>query len=125
MYESPIPIELLAPAKDADTGIAAINCGADAVYIGAKKFGAREDAGNSVEDIHALCRYAHKYFAKVYVTLNTLLRDDEIPDAVNLIAELHDAGIDALIIQDMGLLECDLPPIPLFASTQLHNTSAE
>ena len=125
MYESPIPIELLAPAKDADTGIAAINCGADAVYIGAKKFGAREDAGNSVEDIHALCRYAHKYFAKVYVTLNTLLRDDEIPDAVNLIAQLHDAGIDALIIQDMGLLECDLPPIPLFASTQLHNTSAE
>ncbi len=119
------PIELLAPAKDADTGIAAINCGADAVYIGAKKFGAREDAGNSVEDIYTLCRYAHKYFAKVYVTLNTLLRDEEIPDAVNLIAQLHDAGIDALIIQDMGLLECNLPPIPLFASTQLHNTSAE
>ncbi len=119
------PIELLAPAKDADTGIAAINCGADAVYIGAKKFGAREDAGNSVEDIHALCRYAHKYFAKVYVTLNTLLRDEEIPEALKLIAELHDAGIDALIIQDMGLPECDLPPIPLFASTQLHNTSAE
>jgi putative protease len=118
-------IELLAPAKDLECGIAAIDCGADAVYIGAARFGARESAGNSVEDIAELVRHAHKFWAKVYVTVNTLLRDDEIPQAVRLIEQLHGIGIDGLIIQDAGLLECDLPPIPLIASTQMHNNTPE
>jgi 23S rRNA 5-hydroxycytidine C2501 synthase len=115
------PIELLAPARDKETGLAAINCGADAVYIGAARFGAREAAGNSLEDIRALAAYAHRYWARVYVTINTLLRDEELPQAEILIRELYEAGADALIIQDAGLLELDLPPIPLFASTQMHN----
>jgi putative protease len=118
-------LELLSPAKDLATGLAAINCGADAVYLGAPKFGAREAAGNSLADIEALAAYAHKYWAKVYVTLNTLLRDDELDDAVRLAHAVHQAGADALIIQDAGLLECDLPPIPLFASTQMHNHTPE
>ena len=119
------PIELLAPAKDLATGLAAINCGADAVYVGAPRFGAREAAGNSLADIEALAAYAHKYWAKVFVTLNTLLRDDEIDMAVRLARRVHEAGADALIIQDVGLLETDLPPIPLFASTQMHNATPE
>jgi collagenase-like PrtC family protease len=114
-------IELLAPAGNLDAGITAINCGADAVYIGAGRFGAREKAGNPIEDIARLCLYAHKYWARVYVTLNTILTDAELPEAVRLISELHAAGIDALIIQDVGLLETDLPDIPLIASTQMHN----
>jgi collagenase-like PrtC family protease len=118
-------IELLAPARDLESGIAAINCGADAVYIGAGRFGAREAAGNPLEDIEALARHAHKYWAKVYVTLNTLLRDDEIPEAVRLAHQVHEVGVDALILQDPGLLECSLPPIPLFASTQMHNNTPE
>lgn len=118
-------IELLAPAKDQETGIAAINCGADAIYIGAAKFGAREAVGNSLQDIAALVSYAHTYWARVYVTLNTLLRDDEIPQAEHLVRQLYDAGVDALIIQDTGLLELDLPPLPLFASTQMHNHTPE
>jgi putative protease len=115
------PIELLAPAKDLESGKLAINCGADAVYIGAARFGAREAAGNPLEDIAALVAYAHRYWARVYVTLNTLLYDAELGQAAALIKDLHEAGADALIIQDTGLLELDLPPIPLFASTQMHN----
>jgi len=118
-------IELLAPAKDVACGIAAITCGADAVYIGAERFGAREAAGNQIEDIARLTEYAHKYWANVYVTVNTLLYDHEIPEAVRLIHQLYAIGVDALIIQDVGLLECDLPPIPLIASTQMHNTTPE
>lgn len=119
------PIELLAPARDLACGKAAIACGADAVYIGAPSFGAREAAGNSVADIAALASYAHLFWARVYVTINTLLRDEELPHAVRMAHELHRAGVDGLIIQDMGLLECDLPPLPLIASTQAHNASPE
>ncbi len=118
-------IELLSPAKDLETGLAAINCGADAVYIGASKFGAREAAGNSLGDVEQLIQYAHRYWAKIYVVVNTLLRDDEIDEAVKLIHQVYNAGADALIIQDVGLLECDLPPLPLFASTQMHNHTPE
>jgi 23S rRNA 5-hydroxycytidine C2501 synthase len=118
-------IELLAPAKDLETGMAAINCGADAVYIGAARFGAREAGGNPLNDIETLITYAHKYWVKVYVVVNTLLRNDEIPEALKLIHQIHQAGADALIIQDVGLLECDLPPLPLIASTQMHNNTAE
>ncbi|MBN1371078.1 MAG: U32 family peptidase [Anaerolineaceae bacterium] len=118
-------IELLSPAKDLETGKAAINCGADAVYIGATAFGARESAGNSLNAVRELIDYAHKYWARVYVTVNTLLRDDELEAAGRLIHELYDSGVDAIIIQDTGLLELDLPPVPLFASTQMHNHSPE
>ncbi|PKO12068.1 MAG: collagenase-like protease [Chloroflexi bacterium HGW-Chloroflexi-10] len=118
-------IELLAPAKDLEYGKAAINCGADAVYIGAARFGAREAAGNPLSDISALVEYAHRYWARVYVTLNTLLYDDELEQAQRMAHELYQAGADALIIQDTGLLELDLPPIPLFASTQMHNHTPE
>ena len=118
-------VELLAPAKDLESGMAAINCGADALYIGASRFGARESAGNALEDIGSLVRYAHKYWGRVYVTVNTLLRDEELPQAEKLVQELYDLGVDALIIQDAGLLELDLPPIPLFASTQMHNHTPE
>jgi collagenase-like PrtC family protease len=118
-------IELLAPAKDLETGLAAINCGADAVYIGAPRFGARQAAGNPLADIEKLAAYAHRYWARVYATVNTLLQDDELEDAQRLIKQLYQVGIDALIIQDAGLLECDLPPLPLFASTQMHNHNPE
>lgn len=118
-------VELLAPAKDLETGVAAINCGADAVYIGGAKFGAREAAGNTLADIAVLVSYAHTYWARVYVTLNTLLHDDELPQAAQQANELYETGVDALIIQDPGLLELDLPPLPLFASTQMHNHTPE
>ena len=118
-----MPLELLAPARDLETGLAAINCGADAVYIGAARFGARQEAGNSLADLEQLIRHAHRYWVKVYVTVNTLLYDAEIPEALKLIHQVYDLGADALIIQDVGLLECNLPPIPLFASTQMHNTT--
>ena len=98
-------IELLAPAKKLKAGIAAINHGADAVYVGAPKFGARAAAGNSLEDIDKLVKYAHRYWAKVYITLNTILFDDEFDEALTLIRSIYEAGADALIIQDMGLLE--------------------
>ncbi len=125
MLSSSTSIELLAPAKDLECGLAAINCGADAVYLGAARFGAREHAGNSLADIEALTRHAHKYWAKVYVTVNTLLRDAEVPQALQLIGQLYQLGIDGLIIQDVGLLECELPPLPLIASTQMHNHTPE
>ena len=117
----PNQTELLSPARDLATGQVAIDCGADAVYIGAARYGARAQAGNTLADIEALARYAHRYWARVYVTVNTLLYDDELPEAVRLIHELYGAGVDAIILQDVGLLECDLPPVPLIASTQMHN----
>ncbi len=117
--------ELLAPARDLECGIAAIDCGADAVYIGAPRFGAREAAGNSLDDIAALARHAHRFWARVYVTLNTLLRDDELDAACRTAWQLYEAGADGLIVQDMGLVECALPPLPLIASTQCHNHTPE
>ena len=118
-------LELLSPAKNYIQGREAINHGADAVYIGAPAFGARVAAGNSIEEIEELARYAHLYHAKVFATVNTLLFDNEIDDAVKMLHQLYNAGVDAAIIQDLGLLECDLPPIELHASTQTHNASVE
>jgi putative protease len=117
----PGTVELLAPARDLECGRAAILCGADAVYIGAQQFGARDAAGNTLEDIARLVDLAHRYWARVYVAVNTLLTDEEFPAATRLAKECHAIGVDALIIQDVGLLECDLPPLPLIASTQMHN----
>lgn len=114
----PHQIELLSPARDADIGIEAVNHGADAVYIGGPSFGARTSADNSVQDIARLVRHAHRFGSRIFVTMNTILRDDELEPARQLAWQLHDAGVDALIIQDMGLLEIDLPPIQLHASTQ-------
>jgi putative protease len=111
-------LELLAPARDADIGIEAVNHGADAVYIGGPGFGARSSADNSVSDIARLVRHAHRFNARIFTTVNTILRDDERESARKLAWQLYDAGVDALIIQDMGLLEIDLPPIQLHASTQ-------
>ena len=118
-------IELLSPAKNLEVGIAAINHGADAVYIGGPSFGAREKVGNSIEDIEALCKHAALYDAKVYVTMNTLLFDSELEDARKLAYDCWNAGVDALIVQDMALLNMDMPPIALHASTQCHNIEAE
>ena len=119
------PIELLSPAKDLNCGIEAINHGADAVYIGAPKFGARSAAGNSLEDIRELCGYAHLYGARIYVTLNTILKEDELEEAERMIWDLWRVGTDALIIQDMGITRLNLPPIPLHASTQTDNRTPE
>ena len=118
-------IELLSPAKNIDVGMAAINHGADAVYIGPSQFGARVAAGNSVEDIAKLVEYAHRYYARVYVTLNTILRDDELEQARRLVNDLYNIGVDALIVQDMSLLQMDLPPIALHASTQCDTRTVE
>lgn len=118
-------LELLAPAKNYSQGCEAINHGADAVYIGAPAFGARCGATNSIEDIESLINYAHLYGSKVFVTINTLLFDNEIEPAVKLINQLYNIGVDALIMQDLGLLECNLPPIELHASTQTHNATVE
>ena len=114
-------IELLAPARNLETGIAAINHGADAVYIGAAQFGARQAAGNSVDDIARLVEYAHIYGVKVYVTLNTIIYDEEVADVEKLVTELYNIGVDALIVQDMGIAGMNIPPIPLHASTQMDN----
>lgn len=121
----PQKLELLAPAKDAIHGREAINHGADALYIGPPAFGARVAAGNSLQDIEQLVNYAHLYHAKVYVTVNTLLYDNEMEAAAQMIHQLYAIGVDAILIQDMGLLQCDLPPIELHASTQTHNASVE
>ena len=115
----------MAPARDLEVGIAAIQAGADAVYIGAPEFGARQAAGNSLEDIAELVQYAHRFGAQVLVTLNTLLYDDEYPRACALAHELYKVGVDALIIQDLNLLHYDLPPIRLHASTQCDNRTPE
>ena len=125
MSHSPRKIELLAPAKDYETGISAINNGADAVYIGASRFGARQAAGNLVEDIARLVDYAHIFGVKVYVTLNTIVYDEEIAEVEQLVKELYDAGVDALIVQDMGIAGMNIPPIPLHASTQMDNRTVE
>lgn len=116
--KSPRKIELLAPAKNASIAIEAINHGADAVYMGAAQFGARSAAGNSTQDIAKVIEYAHQFNARVYVTLNTILKEEELKDAEKLIAELYAIKTDALIIQDMGILRMDIPPIALHASTQ-------
>ena len=114
-------LELLAPAKNLECGIAAIDHGADAVYIGAPRFGARAAAGNSVEDICTLCQHAHQFAARVYVTVNTILYDNELQATQQLIQQLYDAGVDAILVQDMGILKMSLPPIALHASTQTDN----
>lgn len=121
-------IELLAPAKNLECGIAAIDHGADAVYIGASNFGARVAAGNSVEDIEQLCQYAHQYNAKVYVTINTIIYDDEIIQVENLIRKLNDIGVDAILVQDMAILKiCNniKSKITLHASTQTDNRNID
>ena len=113
-----IELELLAPAKNKSIGIAAINCGADAVYIAGPRFGAREAAGNSISDIAELADYAHKFGAKVFMVVNTILYEEELEDARKSIFDAYEAGCDAIIVQDLALLEMDLPPIELYASTQ-------
>ncbi len=113
-----IELELLAPAKNKDIGIAAIDCGADAVYIAGPKFGAREGAGNSISEITELVSYAHKFGAKVYMVVNTILYDNELEEAQENITEAYRIGCDAIIVQDLSVLKMKLPPIPLFASTQ-------
>jgi putative protease len=118
-------IELLLPAKDLSTGKTAINHGADAVYIGASAFGARQAAGNSLQDIESLVHYAHLYGSKVHVTVNTVLYDNELEGAQKLLWDLYNIGVDAVLIQDLGLLKLDIPPIALHASTQCHNHSVE
>jgi putative protease len=118
-------ISLLAPARDLEVGKAAIQAGADAVYIGAPEFGARQAAGNSLEDIAALVEYAHRFGVQVLVALNTLLHEHEYPRACALAHELYNIGVDALIIQDLKLLDYNLPPIRLHASTQCDNRTAE
>ncbi len=112
------PLELLAPARDADTAIAAIDHGADAVYIGAPAHGARASATNSIADIARVCAYAHGFGARVYVTVNTIVADEEKDEVCRMVHELYRAGVDALIVQDMSLLRMPLPPISLHASTQ-------
>ena len=115
---TPAALELLAPAKNAEIGIEAVKHGADAVYIGGPAFGARHGAGNSVQDIERLVAYAHRFHARTFITLNTILHDDELEPARRMAWQMYEAGADALIVQDMGLLELDLPPIQLHASTQ-------
>ena len=114
----PVHIELLAPARDADIAIAAIDHGADAVYMGASHHGARADATNSLDDVRRACDYAHLFGARIYATVNTLVYDHELNDVERLIHDLYRIGVDALIVQDLGLLRLDLPPIALHASTQ-------
>lgn len=121
--------ELLAPAKDKQTAITAIKSGADAVYIGAPAFGARQAAGNSIEDIKEVVDYAHKFYVKVHVTINTILTDNELLEVKSLITKLYEIGVDAIIIQDTGILELaicgEIPPIPLHASTQCNNRTLD
>ena len=118
-------LELLAPAKNLECGIAAINHGADAVYIGAPRFGARAAAGNSISDIRQLCVYAHRYGASVYVTVNTIIYDDELDDTRQLLQELNEAEVDAVLVQDMALLSLAPQQLSLHASTQTDNRTPE
>lgn len=111
-------LELLSPARDAMIAKEAILHGADAVYIGGPSFGARHNATNSLSDIAGLVEFAHLFHAKVFVTINTILHDDELEPAQQLICQLYEAGVDAVIVQDLGVMEMDLPPIELHASTQ-------
>ncbi|MBD5231507.1 MAG: U32 family peptidase [Bacteroidales bacterium] len=123
--EAPRKLELLAPARDAQVARAAILHGADAVYIGPPSFGARAAAGNSLEDIKELCDFAHKYRVKVYCTVNTIVYDRELEQVAAMISDLYKAGVDALIVQDMGILRLDIPPIELHASTQCDTRTPE
>ena len=118
-------IEILAPAKDLIHGMAAINAGADAVYIGAPQFGARSNANNSIEDVAELVKYAHLFNAQVFVVINTILYDNELETCRKMIYQLYDIGVDALIVQDMAIMEMELPPIVLHASTQANNRDAD
>lgn len=118
-------IELLAPAKNLECGIEAVNHGADAVYIGAPRFGARAAAVNSLEDIAALVEYAHLYNVRIYVTVNTILKEEELEETEKMIWTLYRIGVDALIVQDMGITRLNLPPIPLHGSTQMDNRTPE
>lgn len=124
MTQTPRPIELLAPARDLRTGREAILHGADAVYVGGPAHGARSAAGNSIGEIAALCEFAHQYYARVYVTVNTILYDEELPAVREMVDQLWQAGADALIVQDTALTELPLPPISLHASTQMDNRTA-
>jgi 23S rRNA 5-hydroxycytidine C2501 synthase len=121
----PRRIELLAPAKDLECGIEAIRHGADAVYIGANKFGARSSASNSIEDIQQLCEFAHLFNSKIYVTVNTILYDEELKETEKMIWDLYKAGVDALIIQDTAVMKMNIPPIALHASTQMNNRTPQ
>ena len=122
-------LELLAPAQNYETAIAAINCGADAIYIGASKFGARANAKNSLDSIKQVVDYAHLFNVKVYVTINTIMTDDELIECEKLIWKLYEIQVDAIIIQDFGILQLSLenklPPIALHASTQCDNRTLE
>lgn len=118
-------LEILAPAKNREIGIAAINCGADSLYIAGPAFGAREAAGNSLHDIELLAKYAHRFGSRVYVVVNTILYENEIEQAASLAKAVYEAGCDALIIQDLGLLKANLPTMPLFASTQTNIRTPE
>lgn len=117
--------ELLVPANNKETAIKAIKAGADAIYIGYSKYGARLQAGNSMEDIIELIEYAHRYRVKIYITLNTIIKNEELEEVEKLIQKLYEIKADGIIIQDMGILKCKLPPIPLIASTQCHNNTIE
>jgi len=122
-------VELLAPAKDKKTAFTAINSGCDALYIGAFKFGARQKVGNSIEDIKEIVDYAHRFYVRVHVTINTILDDNELIEAQNLIKQLYDIGVDAIIVQDMGIIQLaidkKIPPIELHMSTQCDNRTLE
>lgn len=122
-------VELLAPAKNLETAIAAINSGADAIYIGANNFGARKNAPNSLDDIKKLVEYAHLFYVRIHVVINTILNDSELTEAVKLVENLYNIGVDAIIVQDMGLINLaiqgKLPPIQIHASTQCNNRTLE
>lgn len=122
-------VELLAPAKNLETAIAAINSGADAIYIGASNFGARKNAPNPLEDIKKLVNYAHLFNVRIHVVINTILNNEELNKAINLVENLYNIGVDAIIVQDMGLLKAaidgKLPPIEIHASTQCNTRTLE
>ena len=122
-------VELLAPAKNLETAIAAINSGADAIYIGAADFGARKNAPNTLEDIEKLVIYAHKFYVRVHVAINTILNDSEVDKAIELINKLYEIHVDAIIVQDMAIFKAaidgKIPPIQLHASTQCNNRTLE
>ena len=122
-------VELLAPAKNLETAIAAINSGADAIYIGANNFGARVNASNPLDDIEKLVNYAHKFYVRVHVTINTILNNEELNSAIELVKNLYNIGVDAIIVQDMGLIKASIdgkiPPIQIHASTQCDNRTLE
>lgn len=122
-------VELLAPAKNLETAIAAINSGADAIYIGAEEFGARKNAPNSLQDIETLVNYAHKFYVRIHVVINTILNNFELDKAINLIEKLYNIGVDAIIVQDMGIIKAaidgKIPPIPIHASTQCNTRTLD